>query len=138
MLSVRAVFKPRNDLGRYASVVISPAVSAAVQQACELIQEKAQGFCPVDTGALQASITIDPLDDQGKTIIGRVGPHMFYAPFVEFGSGVRGAASPGAGPGPYSENWPGAAAQPFMRPAVDESKEQVLEIFRNNLEVAIA
>jgi len=136
-LSVRAVFKPRNDLGRYAEVVVSPAVKDAVQQSLELIQGKAQAFCPVDTGALQASITIDPLDDKGKRIIGRVGPHMPYAAYVEYGTGQRGAASAGAGEGPYSESWPGMPAQPYIRPAMDESKDEIVDIFRNNLEVAL-
>lgn len=126
MLTVKSQFAPRTDLGRFAQVRVSPAVSAAVQESCELIQSLAQGYCPVDTGALQASITIDPLDDSGVTVVGAVGPHMPYASYVEYGTGERGDPT-----APYSHvsGWPGMSAQPYMRPALDEARGQVKDIF---------
>lgn len=131
-LQVRAQFKPRNGLGQYAKVFISPAVTAAVQASCEYVQQLAQGYCPVDTGALRESITIDPIDDSGTTIVGRVGPHTDYAEYVEYGTGRAGD------PAPYAHtDKPGMAARPFMRPALDEAKPAVLDIFRNNVEAAL-
>jgi HK97 gp10 family phage protein len=138
MLSVSARFVPRSDLGRFVDIHISPAVYAAVQASCEEVQAVAQALCPVDTGALQASITIDPLEETGKSVVGRVGPHTDYAEYVEYGTGRRGAESPGAGAGPYKSDWAGQAAQPYMRPALDETRPKVLEVFRNNIAEALA
>lgn len=134
-LSATAKFTPRDDLGRFVEARITPGVRASVEAACKLIEGDAKALCPVDTGALQASITTT-IDDSGKTIIGRVGTDLYYAPYVEFGYGRRGAASAGAGPGPYGDR-PGAAAQPFMRPAVDNNRSAVLDIFRSQLLISI-
>lgn len=130
MLTVKSQFVPRSDLGRFAQVKVSPTVAAAVQESCELVQSIAQGYCPVDTGALQASITIDALDDSGVTIIGAVGPHMPYAAYVEYGTGRRGDPT---APYAHVESWPGMPAQPYMRPAKDETKGQVKDIFVRNV-----
>lgn len=136
-LQVRAIFKPRSDLGRYVESYVSPAAAAAVQASAEYVQQLAQGYCPVETGALQASITIDELADTGKTVSTRVGPHMPYAEYVEFGTGRRGEESAGAGAGPYKQDWPGQAAQPYMRPALMDARPGVLDIFRSNIEAAL-
>jgi len=60
---------------------------------------------------------------------------MFYAGYVEFGTGRRGAASPGAGPFPYRQSWPGMAAQPYCRPALDIGRSQVLTAWQAALGV---
>jgi HK97 gp10 family phage protein len=130
MLTVKSKFTPRNGLGQFATVVVSPAVAAAVQESCELVQGIAKALCPIDTGALNDSITIDPLDDTGSTIIGSVGPHMPYASYVEYGTGQRGDPSAPYG---HVESWPGMKAQPYMRPSVDEAKGQIKDIFVRNV-----
>jgi HK97 gp10 family phage protein len=111
--------------------VITPGARAAVQAACATIQQRAQELAPVDTGALRDSITVE-IDDTGKTVVGTVGPHVDYAAYVEFGTGQRGAASSGAGAGPYGDH-PGMPAQPYMRPAFDEIKPQILELFGSQI-----
>src|ERR1051326_683897 len=98
-LTASAKFTPRGDSGRFIEARINPAVRASVQAALDLIADRERELVPVDTGALQASITTS-IDDTGKTIVGRVGPNTPYMFYVEFGTGLRGAASPGAGPGP--------------------------------------
>jgi hypothetical protein len=52
-----------------------------------------------------------------------------HAAYVEFGTGQRGAASAGAGNGPYSETWPGMPAQPYLRPALDTARPAILGAF---------
>ncbi len=136
MISATATFRPRGDLGRFVQARISPAVTASVQAACDLIQETAKGYAPVDTGALRESIVVD-VKETGSTVKGTVSVGVPYAAFLEFGTGQRGEASPGAGEGPYSPSWPGQAAQPYMRPAVDESREPIKDLFRSNLSVAV-
>jgi phage gpG-like protein len=68
-------------------------------------------LAPVDTGALKESIATE-IDESGKTIIGRVGPNVPYAAFVEFGTGIAGAGSAGAGEGSVFDvlAWDGGAA----------------------------
>ena len=130
MLTVTSQFAPRSDIGRFASVVMSPRVSAAVQESCELVKKTAQEYCPVDTGALQASITIDPLNEGDASITGAVSPHEPYASYVEYGTGERGDPS-----APYAHvaGWPGQPAQPFMRVALDECRGQVKDVFLRQL-----
>lgn len=128
-LSASAIFKPRSELGRFVDVHITPAVRAAVEESCQVIEDAAKAMCPVDTGALRDSITHE-VEELPKTIRGTVGPHTDYAVYVEFGTGVRGSSSPGAGPGPYSSTWPGMVAQPYMRPAADENREKVFDTFK--------
>ncbi len=135
-LSARAQFTPRGDLGRFVEAYITPGVVASVTAACKLIEDEAKRLCPVDTGALQASIETN-VDDSGKTVVGTVGTDVDYAAYVEFGTGIRGAASAGAGEGPYSSTWAGMVAQPFMRPAVDNNRGAVLDLFRSNVSLSI-
>lgn len=135
-LSAIARFTPRGDLGQFVQVRVTPAVRASVEAGVQLIQEAAQSYCPVDTGALRDSITYE-VEDTGRSVVGRVGPHTDYAEFVEYGTGRRGAGSPGAGAGPYDENWPGMPAQPYMRPALDGSREPIAELFASNLSLAV-
>ena len=131
-LSATAKFTPRDDLGRFVEVHITPGVRASVEAACKLMEDEAKRLCPVDTGRLQDSIATT-IDDSGKTIIGRVGTDVEYAVFVEYGTGLRGAASAGAGEGPYSPTWPGMPAQPYLRPALDNNRGSVMDLFRSNI-----
>lgn len=136
MLNISATFRPRGDIGRFIAVKITPAVRKSVEEVAQMIQARAQELCPVDTGALRDSITVE-VEDLNKTIRANVGPHMPYAEYLEFGTGIAGAASAGAGPYPYDPNWPGMVAQPFMRPSYEETKPKVEGLFRNNIAEAI-
>lgn len=80
------------------------------------VQSIAKTFCPVDTGRLRSSIRTRSYNDWlGADIYTDVS----YAPYVEFGTGRRGAeAPPPDSPGGYDLDWPGQSAQPFMYPAV--------------------
>jgi HK97 gp10 family phage protein len=131
MVTITAKFTPRGDISRFAQVVMMLRVSQAVQESCELVQSLEQDRCPIDTGALLASITLDPQTMGDDSITGSVAPHMPYASYVEYGTGMRGDPS-----APYGHvmSWPGMAAQPYVRPAVDEAKGQIKDIFLRNLE----
>jgi HK97 gp10 family phage protein len=131
-LYAKATYTPRTTSGQFMEAVITPGARASVQAACQTIQQRAQALAPVDTGALRESIAVS-IDDTGKTVVGTVGPNVDYAAYVEFGTGKAGASSPGAGAGPYNPNWPGMPAQPYMRPAFDETKPEILDLFRGNI-----
>src|SRR5690349_10588051 len=130
-LSARAQFTPRGDLGRFVPARITPAVEASVTAACKLIEDAAKGYAPVDTGALRDSIT-STVEETDKTVVGYVSVGVPYAEYQEYGTGIRGSSGPGAGPGPYSTTWMGHVAHPFMRPAVFENRDAVLDLFRSN------
>ena len=134
MISARAQFTPRGDLGQFVSVKVKPGVQASVDAALQLIQQAAQLHCPVDTGALRDSITAES-QETGSTIVGNVGPHMPYGDYVEYGTGQKGDP---AAPYPHVASWPGMVAQPYMRPALDESKGAILDLFKSNISTGIS
>lgn len=116
------------DLSRIMQLVVPP-LTAAVTEASEAVATEAQTIVPVDTGALKESIHVASVELVGSTVQGHVVADEPYAAFVEFGTGQRGAASPGAGPGPYSSSWPGQIAQPYMRPALDTARPAIVAAF---------
>ena len=132
-LRATARFTPRSNLGQFIPAVVTPAVRAGTQAAGQLVQQTAQGYCPVETGALRDSIRVSMVDSD-KTVTAVVSAGMPYASYVEYGTGRRG----GPAPYPHVESWPGMPAQPYMRPALDESRDAVRELFRNQLSLAIA
>lgn len=130
MLRVTSQFAPRTNIGRFAQVVMSPKVYEACQASCELVQSIAKGYCPVDTGALRDSIEIGAPVEGAASVTQGVAPGMFYASYVEYGTGRRGDPS---APYPHVMSWPGMHAQPYMRPALDEARGQVKDIFLQKL-----
>jgi HK97 gp10 family phage protein len=133
MIRATAIYRPRSSAGQFIAVVITPAVLASVTDGLGIIQQAAKALCPVDTGALRDSITTN-IEQLDTTIRGSVGPTMYYAEYVEYGTGRRGSPAPY----PHNMDWPGMKAQPYMRPAYDENKDAVVELFRNNLGVGLA
>lgn len=136
MIRATATWRPRNDLGQWVQANIGPAVKAAVSESCELLKQRMIELVPVDTGRLRDSIAVS-IEELPRTIRGSVGPDTPYAAYVEFGTGIRGQNSPGAGAGPYSSTWPGMPAQPYVRPALDEKRGEVLEIFAHDIALAV-
>jgi hypothetical protein len=108
---------------------IAPRVIAAVDAASDHVLEVSKQLCPVDTGELVSSggrMTVW----QGNKVTGTISYTADHAAYVEFGTGQRGAASTGAGPYPYNTNWKGMVAQPYLRPALDESRAAIVDAFR--------
>ena len=108
-----------------ASSIVARVAAAAAQGVANWAQSvltDALQIVPVDTGQLRDSGHLETASD-GEGVAVQVVFDAPYAVYVEFGSGIRGAESAGAGPGPYSPTWPGAAAQPFVRPAADAHRD---------------
>jgi HK97 gp10 family phage protein len=111
-------YQPRVN-GRFVVAKVDEAVQAAITAWAGRVLETAQSIVPVDTGELR---------DSGQVVVN--GTHAAveftagHAIYVEYGTGRRGAASPGAGPGPYNPNWPGMRAQPYLRPAFDQQRAE--------------
>jgi HK97 gp10 family phage protein len=109
--------------------LVVPRLVKAVQESQLHVMFEAQAIVPIDTGELQSSIGTGPVELVGNTVSGTVEATAPYAAYVEFGTGQRGAASAGAGAGPYSPTWPGMPAQPYLRPALDTARPAILGAF---------
>ena len=129
-MNIRATsnFKPGNLAAFEAKLV--PRIIAAVGKGTDVVANEARVLVPVDTGELRSTIGASVVW-AGYQITGFVQATAKHAAFVEFGTGQRGAASAGAGPYPYSPTWKGMPAQPFMRPAIDQSHEAIVQAFRD-------
>jgi HK97 gp10 family phage protein len=131
-LSGTATFTPRVSAGSFVQSVIAPAVENGLQQIGALFVEVAQGYCPVATGALRDSIAFAIVTGAGSAVV-IIGAGMYYASYVEYGTGRRG------GPAPYAHvmSWPGQHPQPYMRPALDETQGQYVGIIAGALNDAL-
>lgn len=129
------------DLSRLQARII-PALVSAVTEASLAVVEEAKVLCPVDTGALQASIRTTAIEVVGQSVTGYVAATERYASFVEYGTGLVGQANP-HGPLPVAgvpytgswvydfrrQNWIGEKARPFMRPGLDAARSRIVSAF---------
>ncbi len=112
------------------------AAKQAVGQACALVERSAKQNAPKDTGALRQSITSE-VRQGSDGIEGVVFTPLEYAPYVEYGTGLFAEAGGRKDvPWCYQDDkgeWhstSGQHPQPFMRPALDENRDQILRILR--------
>lgn len=147
-MAARAIAKIQIDPSKIAGLLakVANGLYDGVTDASNLIRDEAKTLAPVDTGALRDSIDAtvvrgiqnvmasdQPMKVSALSVTGTIAPHVDYAAYVEFGTGQRGAASTGAGLGPYSPNWKGMVAQPYMRPAFDSNRERAVEIVKESV-----
>lgn len=111
-------------------------VRQGLNKACLIVERSAKEKAPKDTGALKRSITSEV---EGTT--GRVFTPLEYAPYVEFGTGLF-AEDGGRSDAPWryqddDGNWhttSGQHPQPFMRPALQENKQRIIEAIKEGME----
>lgn len=135
-LKARVQWAPRSSAGQFVSARVGPAALKATEAITRQIYDRSQQLVPVDTGALKASGHM-AVTETGQTVVGHVAYDSAHASYVEYGTGIRGASSPMAGPFPYSPNWPGMAPSPYLRPATDEARADVMAHYRSNLTAAL-
>lgn len=111
---------------------IDDAIQRALTKSALLVEADAKLNCPVDTGILRSSITHQVYADAAE-----IGTNMSYGPYVEFGTGLFAAAGDGRKtPWSYQDangKWHttiGQHPQPFLLPALNDNREKILEIFR--------
>ena len=109
--------------------LLVPKVIAAVTNGAEAVLQISLGLVPYHTGALAASGgTV--VEWSGNQITGAVSYTSGHAAYNEFGTGKRGAESGHGGPGiEYDPNWPGMSGHPYLRPALDSGRPQILAAF---------
>lgn len=132
-LNVDSVLSALDDIGD------SPEVRNAIGRACAVVERSAKQKAPKDTGALRRSIT-SKVEVEGNEIVGTVYTPLEYAPYVEYGTGLF-AEEGGRKDVPWcyqddKGEWhttSGQKPQPFMRPALNENREEIIRIVKEAL-----
>lgn len=115
-------------------------MTSAMQQACNLVESAAKDKAPKDTGALRRSIT-SKVEVTGNSIEGIVFTPLEYAPYQEFGTGLFAENGNGRKTGwAYEDEKTGETIftrgnrpHPFLRPAVNENKDKIINIIKGAL-----
>jgi len=112
----------------------------ALLKCCLLVERSAKQKAPKGTGELERSIQSRVEEDNGD-LIGVVFTNLEYAPYVEFGTGLF--AEEGGRldvPWNYQDDegvWhstSGMKPQPFLRPALNENREEILRRLKEGSE----
>ncbi len=114
-------------------------IAAAMGKACALVEATGKKKAPKDDGALRRSITSE-VQNEGGDIVGVVYTPLEYAPYVEYGTGLF-AESGGRKDVPWhykddKGEWhstSGQKPQPFLRPALEENREQITRLLREGV-----
>lgn len=97
-----------NDRTRELLDAVHSGAVAGVREGCLLIENSAKQLSPVKTGNNRRSIHTEVVESANR-ISGKVGPSTDYGIHLEFGTKRM-------------------AARPFMRPAVESNKDEVVSI----------
>ena len=133
-------FEGLNDVLNSLERLADPAkFEAALGKACALVERSAKQNAPKDTGALRRSIT-SKVEKNGDEIQGIIYTPLEYAPNVEYGTGLF-AENGGRQDVPWNyqddkgewHSTSGQKPQPFMRPALDDNRAQILRILEEGL-----
>lgn len=114
-------------------------LESGLKKACALVEGAAKKKAPKGNGELRRSIT-SAVKNSGADVQGEVFTPLMYAPYVEFGTGLF-AEEQGRQDVPWNYqddegNWhstSGMKPQPFLRPALNENREEILRILKEGL-----
>ena len=140
--NVDRLLKKLNNIANFNTV-------GTMRKGTQLVHGQAKELAPVDTGNLKGSIHMD-VKINADTVEGRVYTNLEYAPYVEFGTGSKGA-----GTYPYSikglslayrsSPWcyldeddnliwtAGQPAQPYMYPALKNNEKYIKKLFKSDI-----
>lgn len=114
-------------------------VKKGMGKACALVEKQAKQKAPKDTGALRRSIKSKVEADE-NTVNGSVFSPLEYAPYVEYGTGLFAENGNGRKTGwGYEDDkgekhfTKGQHPQPYMRPALNENREKIIELIKEGL-----
>lgn len=132
-MAIKNVDKLLRKFNNLENIDITPIIG----QAAIIVQKKAKALCPKDTGILRGSISVE-VERQNKLFIGRVFTVIEYAKYVEFGTGIKGNGSYEYPVNlTYHDTWKGMKAQPYMYPALIQSKKQVISFVKEEYNKAL-
>ena len=115
-------------------------LEAALGKACALVERSAKQNAPKGTGELRRSIA-SKVEMQGDELVGIVYTPLEYAPYVEYGTGLFAEEGNGRKDVPWhyqddKGEWHstnGMKPHPYMRPALNENREEILRIIKEAL-----
>lgn len=112
-------------------------IEAALSKACAIVERSAKQNAPKGDGELRRSIT-----SKVDGLTGTVFTALEYAPYVEYGTGLFAEGGNGRTwdlPWHYEDEkgeWhssSGQHPQPFMRPALDDNKSEILATIKEGI-----
>ena len=111
----------------------------AMGKACALVERSAKEKAPKGNGELRRSIT-SKVEQGVNGVVGTVYTPLEYAPYVEFGTGLF-AENGGRQDVPWNykddkgewHSTSGMKPQPYMRPALNENREQIKRILEEGI-----
>ena len=114
-------------------------LTQAMGKACALVEATAKQTAPKGSGELRRSITSKVEESNGE-VTGIVFTPLEYAPYVEYGTGLF-AEGQGRSDVPWcyqddKGEWhttSGMRPQPFMRPALNQNREQIIRIIKEGI-----
>ena len=110
-------------------------LNKSLGQACAIVERAAKQLAAKDTGELRRSITSKVENKQGIIFT-----PLEYAPYIEYGTGLF-AEEGGRQDVPWNyqddkgewHSTSGMKPQPYMRPALNENREEILRIIKEGL-----
>lgn len=116
-------------------VIDEDKLNSALGKACAIVERAAKQKAPKGTGELRRSITSKVENREGVIFT-----PLEYAPYVEFGTGLF-AEEGGRQDVPWcyqddEGEWhstSGMKPRPFMRPALNENREEILRIIKEGI-----
>lgn len=120
---------------RFNNLADEAEIEKALGKACALVERSAKEKAPKDNGELRRSITSKVENNEGIVFT-----PLKYAPYVEFGTGLF-AEEGGRKDVPWcyqddEGEWhstSGMKPHPYMRPALEENREEILNILKESL-----
>lgn len=135
-ITVKNIDKLTLKLNAMATMELRDTMTKAVT----IVHGQAKSLAPVDTGNLAGSIRMK-VKLKKDTLEGRVYTNTQYAPYVEFGTGVKGNGSyPYDIDGlqlAYHESWGGMKAQPYMYPALKQNEKVIKDLFKQGVKTKL-
>ena len=144
-MDMRGISQVIKDISRFDSMTRLK-VKDVINETALNIQKGAKRRCPVDTGRLRSSITIQPVGAGGMTM--QIGTKVKYAPYIEYGTGKfanhptkSGRQTPWVYPGSKGGRETGemvfthgSKPHPFLFPAFEEEKPKFIRAIREALD----
>ena len=127
-------------ISRFEQIKNAEQIEKAVQQSCLLVERDAKQKAPKGTGSLRRSITSKVVSND-EDIQGVVYTPLFYAPYVEYGTGLFAENGKGRKDVPWSYkdekgDWHSTSGRepiPYMRPALNQNRDQILQMIKEAL-----
>ena len=115
-------------------------IESGIGKACALVEREAKKKGAKDTGAVRRSIT-SKVETDSDEIDGTIYTACEYAPYVEYGTGLFAENGNGRKDVPWlyrddkkkSHITSGQHPQPYMRPALNENREKIIELIKEGL-----